>query len=324
MSANIIDLITAGEPGFSFEVLPPLKGRSIAGLFANVDSLLPYGPRYINVTTHRSELVYKSVADGLYQRVSERSRPGTVAVAAAIQNRYDLPAVPHLICSGYTALETEYALIDLSFLGITNLLVLRGDKAKHEPRFTPQEGGYSHASELAGQINRFNDCLLLDGTRFDHAAEERFIYGVAGYPEKHEESPNMEADLMRLKDKVDAGASYIVTQLFFDNEKFYRFVDSCRAIGIDVPIVPGLKPLVSAGQLSVIPTTFKVDMPKVLVDKVASNSDGAYVKAAGVEWMIQQSRELIEQGFNHIHYYSHNSVPSVKAVVEAVFPRVTQ
>lgn len=324
MSANIIDLITATEPGFSFEVLPPLKGKSIAGLFANIDSLLPYRPRYINVTTHRSELVYKSVADGLYQRVSERSRPGTVAVAAAIQNRYDIPAVPHLICSGYTAIETEYALIDLSFLGITNLLVLRGDKAKHEPRFTPQEGGYSHASELAEQINRFNDCLLLDGTRFDHASADNFVYGVAGYPEKHEESPNMETDLMRLKDKVDAGASYIVTQLFFDNAKFYAFVDSCRAIGINVPIVPGVKPLVSAGQLNVIPKTFKVDMPKELVDMVTACRDDASVKAKGVEWMVRQSEDLIAHGFNHIHYYSHNSVPSVRAAVEAVFPRVTQ
>lgn len=319
MSANILDLITACEPGFSFEVLPPLKGRSIQGLYANIDRLLPYGPRFINVTTHRSELVYKSVADGLYQRVSERSRPGTVAVAAAIQNRYDIPAVPHMICSGYTAIETEYALIDLSFLGITNLLVLRGDKAKHEPRFTPQEGGYSHASELAEQINRYNDCMLLDGTRFDHAAADSFIYGVAGYPEKHEESPNFEADLMRLKDKVDAGASYIVTQLFFDNDKFYRFVDACRAIGIEVPIVPGVKPLVSAGQLSVIPKTFKVDIPKALVDAVAGAHDDASVKACGVEWMVSQSEDLIAHGFNHIHYYSHNSTASVKAVVHAVF-----
>lgn len=324
MSASIIDLITAPVPGFSFEVLPPLKGRSIAGLFANIDALLPFSPRYINVTTHRSELVYKSVADGLYQRVSERSRPGTVAVAAAIQNRYDLPAVPHLICSGYTAIETEYALIDLSFLGITNLLVLRGDKAKHEPRFIPQEGGYSHASELAAQINRFNDCLLLDGTRFDHAADDRFIYGVAGYPEKHEESPNMESDLHRLKDKVDAGASYIVTQLFFDNDKFFSFVDSCRAIGIDVPIVPGLKPLVSAGQLNVIPKTFKVDMPKALVDRVGECRDDLSVKAVGVDWLTRQAEELIAQGFNHIHFYSHNSIPGVKAAVERVFPRVAQ
>lgn len=318
---DILAGITSGTPGFSFEVLPPLKGRGIKGLFDNIDRLMPYGPRYINITTHRSELVYKSVADGLYQRISERSRPGTVAVAAAIQNRYNIPAVPHLICSGFTALETEYALIDLSFLGITNLLLLRGDKAKHEPRFTPSPEGHAHASELQEQVMRFNRGYLIDGTGFDNAGGAPFSHGVAGYPEKHEESPNVETDLRWLKHKVDNGASYIVTQLFFDNEKFFRFVDSCRAIGIDVPIVPGVKPIVNLNQLTVLPKTFKVDLPERLVRMLTACGSDAEAKQAGVEWAVGQSRELIDHGYNHIHYYSHNATPSVHAIVDAVFPR---
>lgn len=318
MSLNLADLISNPAPGFSFEVLPPLKGRGIRSLLNNVELLMPYGPRFVNITTHRSELVYKSVADGLYQRVSERARPGTVAVAAAIQNRYNLPAVPHMICSGFTALETEYALIDLSFLGINNLLVLRGDKAKHEPRFKAQEGGHTHASDLQKQINTFNDGLLLDGTGFEH--ETNFHYGVAGYPEKHEESPNFESDLQRLKEKVDLGAEYIVTQLFFDNAKFFRFVEACRAAGINVPIVPGVKTLVSKGQLNVIPKTFKVDLPHELVESVEGCTTDADVKKAGVDFAIRQVRELIDNGFTHIHFYSHNATPSVHSVVKAIFP----
>lgn len=314
-----LQLNTPGAKGFSFEVLPPLKGRSIAGLFKNIDDLIDFGPSYINITTHRSELVYKSISDGLYQRVSERSRPGTVAVAAAIQNRYKIPAVPHIICSGYSMLETEYALIDLSFLGITNLLLLRGDKAHHENRFTPNENGHSHASELQQQVNRFNEGFFLDGTRMDLPAEERFTYGVAGYPEKHEESPNMQSDLDWLRYKVDSGASYIVTQMFFDNRKYYDFVDSCRKAGIQVPVVPGIKPIVSMGQLSLLPKTFKVDLPAELVAELLKCKDDAAVKQVGVEWAAYQSRDLLEHGVSHIHYYSHNAVRSVKSVVEKIF-----
>lgn len=319
MGFDISHLLISSEPGFSFEVLPPLKGKGIKGLFDNVDRLMPFAPRYINITTHRSELVYKSVAEGLYQRVSERSRPGTVAVAAAIQHKYNIPAVPHLICSGFTAIETEYALIDLCFLGITNLLVLRGDKAKHEPRFATQVGGYAHASELEEQINRFNKCTLIDGTQFEHDAALDFSYGVAGYPERHEESPNAESDLLRLKEKVDLGASYVVTQMFFDNDKFYSFVDACRAIGIKVPIVPALKPIVSASQLSVLPKTFRVELPKELVCLVEGCSSDADIKKAGVEWAIRQTQDLISHGYNHVHYYSHNAVRSVEAIVRDVF-----
>lgn len=307
------------RPGFSFEVLPPLKGRGIEGLFENVERLMPYDPLYINVTTHRSEIVYKSTPDGLYQKVIERSRPGTVAVAAALQNRFKIPAVPHLICSGYTKAETEYALIDLNFLGINNLLILRGDKAKHEASFTPSEGGHAHASDLLEQVNRFNDGLLLDGAPMDIHTGVRFTYGVAGYPEKHEESPNPDMDLAMLKAKVDAGASYIVTQMFFDNRHYYDFVERCRQVGINVPIIPGLKPIVGLRQMTLLPRVFKVDLPQQLVDQLLKCRDDNEAKAVGVEWCAEQSRDLIAHGVKSIHYYSHNAVRSVEKVVRSVF-----
>lgn len=309
------------SPTFSFEVLPPLKGRSIASLFRNIDMLMEFSPAYINITTHRSELVYKSVADGLYQRVSERSRPGTVAVAAAIQHRYKIPAVPHIICSGYSALETEYALIDLSFLGITNLLLLRGDKAKHDGRFTPNPNGYSHATELQTQVNRFNDGYFLDGTRMDLLPEEKFSYGVAGYPEKHEEAPNKELDMMWLKRKVDAGASYIVTQMFFDNQKFYTFVEECRNAGVDVPVIPGIKPIVNLNQLTLLPKTFKVDIPTELASRLAECGDDAAAKEVGVDWAEEQVKDLHAHGVRHIHFYSHNATRSVREILKRTYSR---
>lgn len=307
------------RPGFSFEVLPPLRGRGIEGLFENVERLMPYEPFYINVTTHRSEIVYKSTADGLYQKVTERSRPGTVAVAAALQNRFKIPAVPHLICSGYTKVETEYALIDLNFLGINNLLLLRGDKAKHEPSFIPNEGGNAHASDLIQQVNQFNDGYLLDGAPMDIHTGVHFSYGVAGYPEKHEESPNADMDLAMLKAKVDAGAEYIVTQMFFDNRHYFDFVDKCRGIGINVPVIPGLKPIVGLRQMTLLPRVFKVDLPQEVATELMKCRDDNEAKAVGVEWCAAQSRDLIAHGVKSIHYYSHNAVRSVEKVVKAVF-----
>lgn len=309
-----------GKNTFSIEVLPPLKGRSITQLLTNIDLLIEYAPKYINITTHRSEMIYKSVSEGLYQRVSERSRPGTVAVAAAIQNRYKIPAVPHILCSGYSKAETEYALIDLSFLGITNLLLLRGDKAKHESRFIPDPNGHSHASELQQQVNAFNDGVLLDGTNMETQADAKFTYGVAGYPEKHEESPNADTDIHWLKHKVDNGASYIVTQMFFDNRKYFSFVESCRAAGINVPIIPGIKPIVNINQLTVIPKTFKVDLPNELVSALSSCHNSAdCAKQVGIEWAISQVKELQDNGIRHIHFYSHNATSSVQSIVKAIF-----
>lgn len=305
--------------GFSFEVLPPLKGKGISQLFKNIDSLKEFNPLYINITTHRSELVYKSTPDGLYQKVTERSRPGTVAVAAAIQQRYNIPAVPHIICSGYSKIETEYALIDLNFLGITNLLLLRGDKAKHESRFIPNENGHSHASELQLQVNDFNKGLFLDGTKMDIITGEQFSYGVAGYPEKHEEAPNLEMDLQWLKLKVDNGAEYIVTQMFFDNEKYFSFVERCRNAGIMVPIIPGIKPIMTMGQMTILPKVFHVDLPSDLVHELIKCKDDSMVKAVGVEWCTSQVKELISHGVPSIHFYSLNATQSVKQVASNVY-----
>lgn len=306
-------------PGFSFEVLPPLRGRGIDGLFENVERLHHFAPLYINVTTHRSEIVYKSTPDGLYQKVSERSRPGSVAVAVALQNRFNIPAVPHMICSGYTKMETEYALIDLNFLGINNLLILRGDKAKHEASFQPVEGGHARASELQAQVNQFNRGYLLDGTPMDIHTGVHFCYGVAGYPEKHEESPNVDMDIAMLKAKVDAGAKYVVTQMFFDNKHYFEFVKKCREAGINVPIIPGLKPIVGIRQLTLLPRTFKVDLPQEFAVELMKCRNDDDAKAVGVEWCTMQSRDLINKGVKSIHYYSHNAVRSVEKVVKAVF-----
>lgn len=318
--ATIPEIISSKEgKTFSFEVLPPLKGRGIDKLFSNIDSLMEYSPSYINITTHRSEMVYKSTPDGLYRRVSERSRPGTVAVAAAIQHRYHIPAVPHIICSGYSKVETEYALIDLRFLEINNLLLLRGDKAKHESRFTPNPDGHAHASELQAQVNAFNKGFFIDGTNMDIVNDLPFSYGVAGYPEKHEESPNMEMDLMWLKAKVDAGADYIVTQMFFDNAKYYDFVERARKAGINVPIIPGLKPIINSNQITLLPKAFKVDLPMELTAELIKCKDDDEIKAFGVEWCAAQSKDLLQHGVKSIHYYSHNAVKSVHSVVSKIF-----
>ena len=317
---KVTELISSStRPGFSFEVLPPLKGKGIEQIYNNIDRLIEFKPLYINITTHRSEMVYKSTADGLYQRISERNRPGTVAVAAAIQQRYNIPAVPHIICSGFSKVETEYALIDLHFLGINNILVLRGDKAKHDNRFIPNENGYSHAYELAQQVNSFNDGFFLDGTKMDIITDCPFSYGVAGYPEKHEEAPNQEIDMIFLKNKVDLGADYIVTQMCFDNEKIYDFIKRCREAGINVPVVPGLKPIVNRNQLTMLPKTFRVDLPTELATELAKCKDDIEAKQVGVEWCAMQAKDLIAHGIPSIHFYSHNATESVRRIAEKVY-----
>ena len=317
---KVTELIAShGKTGFSFEVLPPLKGKGIAQLFRNIDILKEFNPLFINITTHRSEMVYKNTPDGLYQKVSERSRPGTVAVAAAIQQKYNIPAVPHIICSGFSKIETEYALIDLNFLGITNILILRGDKAKHESRFIPNENGYSHASELQLQINEFNRGYFIDGTKMDIITGETFSYGVAGYPEKHDESPNLDMDIAYLKQKIDNGAEYVVTQMFFDNSKYYDFVDRCRKAGINVPIIPGLRPITTIGQLNILPKIFHVDMPMQLVSDLMKCKDDNDAKEVGVEWCKAQCLDLMAHGVQSIHFYSLNSTRSVERVAASIY-----
>lgn len=316
---TIPQIIASRRRGFSFELLPPLKGKGIASLFSSIDTLRPFDPSYINITTHRSELVYKSTTDGLYQRVSERARPGTVAVAAAIQHRYGIPAVPHIICSGFSKIETEYALIDLNFLGIKNLLLLRGDKARHESRFAPLPGGHAHASELQQQVNDFNRGIFIDGTPMDIIdPQSKFSYGVAGYPEKHDEAPNLDLDIRWLKAKVDAGADYVVTQMFFDVDCYFRFVSRCRQAGIAVPIIPGIKPIVTRNQLTILPKVFHVDIPTDLASELMKCTDDVAAKEVGVQWCINQVRRLYQAGIPSVHFYSLNATKSVERVLKAI------
>jgi len=301
---------------FSFELLPPLKGNGIETVYRTIDTLREFDPKYINITTHRSELVFKENKPGLFEQVAERHRPGTVAIAAAIQNKYKIAVVPHVICSGFTREETEYALIDLQFLGITDLLLLRGDKAKHEREFLPT--GHKNATELQVQVNNFNLGLFLDGSKMKSPITP-FSYGMACYPEKHEEAPNMESDLFYAKQKVDAGAEYLVTQMFFDNRKYYEFVEKCKANGINVPIIPGIKPITLANQLTVLPKIFSTEIPEEFASELRKCNTDAQAVEVGIEWCTKQARDLIKHGVPSIHFYSMMATQSVKRVAKEVF-----
>lgn len=314
---SVVDRIkNNSKTAFSFELLPPLKGNGMDGVNRTIETLLEFDPKYINITTHRSELVFKETANGLFERVSERHRPGTVAIAAAIQHNYKIPVVPHIICSGFTREETEYALIDLQYLGITDLLLLRGDKAKHEKEFAST--GNQHATELQVQINRFNEGFFLDGSQMKTSMAP-FSYGMACYPEKHEEAPNMESDLYYAKMKVDAGAEYLVTQMFFDNQKYYDFVDKCRQTGINVPIIPGLKPLTFMNQMTMLPKIFKTDFPEDFVVELRKCKTDAEATEVGIEWCTLQAKDLIQNKIPSIHFYSLMATQSVKRVAKAVY-----
>ena len=316
---RVIDLINSNEKtAFSFEILPPLKGTGIEKLYQTIDTLREFDPKYINITTHRSEYVYKDLGNGLFQRNRLRRSPGTVAVAAAIQNKYNITMVPHILCSGFTREETEYVLLDLQFLGITDLLVLRGDKAKHESSFIPVGNGYHHAVELQEQINNFNKGIFVDGSEMK-VTNTPFSYGVACYPEKHEEAPNMESDIFYLKEKVKNGADYLVTQMFFDNEKYYAFVDRCRAEGITVPIIPGIKPIVFKNQLTVLPKIFRSDIPEPFATELRKCKTDDEAKAVGVEWCIQQCKDLIAHGVPSLHFYTMMASDSVYKVAKEVY-----
>ena len=316
---SVIDLINA-EPrtAFSFEILPPLKGTGINRLLKDIEMLQAYDPKYINITTHRSEYVYRPESNGMYFRKLTRRRPGTVAVAAAIKAKFGITVVPHILCSGYTAEEIEYTLIDLQFLGITDLLVLRGDKAPHQKNFIPEEGGHSHAIDLEHQINRYNEGFFFDGEELG-TLPEPFHFGVAGYPEKHEESPNCERDLYWLKQKVDAGAEYVVTQMFFDNQKFFDFVERAREAGITVPIIPGIKPFKKLSQLNILPRTFKIDLPEALAVEAGRCKDDDAAAEVGKEWCINQCRELMAHGVPSIHFYTSGAVKTIAEIAKAVY-----
>lgn len=315
-----ISQILNGHHGtaFSFEVLPPLKGTGIEGLKRNIDRLMPYAPSYINITTHRSEYVYKDLGDGLMQRSRLRRRPGTVAVAAAIQKEYGVPVVPHILCSGFTQEETEYVLLDLQFLGIENLLVLRGDKAKEDAYFRPTEGGYSHTTELQGQINRFNQGEFIDGTPI-RVCGTPFSYGVACYPEKHEEALNPETDLQWFCRKVALGAEYGVTQLFYDNKAYFDFVSRARQAGITVPIIPGIKPFTKLSQLQTVPKTFHCNFPQELAQEALKCKTDEDAKALGIEWGTAQCKELMEHGVPSIHFYTVSAVESIAEIAGRIY-----
>lgn len=316
---KVVDLIKhTNKTAFSFEVLPPLKGTGIEKLYQSIDTLREFDPQYINITTHRSEYVYKELGNGLFERARLRRRPGTVAVAAAIHNKYNITTVPHILCSGFSREDIEYVLLDLQFLNITDLLVLRGDKAKHESTFIPETNGPAHALELAEQINEFNKGVFVDGSPIK-VTNTPFSYGVACYPEKHEEAPNMEQDIYWLKKKVEAGAEYAVTQLFYDNRKYFRFVDKVREAGIKIPIIPGIKPFRKQSQLSVIPKTFKVDIPQELALEALKCKTEEETEKLGIEWCIQQCKELIQHGVPSIHFYSVGAVESIKEVAKIIY-----
>lgn len=318
-SASVTDILRSAEKTlFSFEVLPPLKGRSITQIYDTIDRLMAFDPAFIEVTTHRSDFSFKETTPGNFQRVEERLRPGTVAVAADIRQKYGVPVVPHIICSGNTRLETEDELIDLSFLGIYDLLVLRGDKSKHDNRFIPKQGGLSYASELCEQINTFNDGRLVFGDHHDMIRERRFTYGVAGYPEKHEEAMSMQADLDALKRKVDMGAGYIVTQMFFDNRRFFDFCERCAKAGINVPIVPGLKPLSTLNHCTALPRTFHIDFPDELVSLLQGCTSNDDVRRVGIEWGIRQTQELHAAHVPCVHFYTMNAAASIEAIMRGI------
>lgn len=303
---------------FSFEVLPPLRGKGMESIYRTIDNLMQFNPVCINITTHRAETIYSEMPNGAYQKLSVRNRPGTVAIAAAIKERYHVHTVPHIICSGFSAAEIESELIDLSYLGITELLLLRGDRAKDENRFIPTPGGHAHAIELCCQVNDFNEGKLLGGV-VTTPLETPFVYGVAGYPEKHDEAMNLDTDIEHLKAKVKAGAKQIVTQMFFDNSKYFAFVERLRREGIDVPVVPGLKPLTTLNHCTMLPKTFHIDFPQELAKEFEKCRSNADVKDLGVEWGIQQVRELKAAGVPVIHFYTMNAAFSTERIASATF-----
>ncbi len=316
---SVIDLIKhTDHTAFSFEVLPPLKGTGIEKLYETIDTLREFDPKYINITTHRSEYVYKELGNGLYERNRIRRRPGTVAVAAALQNKYNITTVPHILCSGFTREDTEYQLLDLQFLGITDLLILRGDKAKDQSAFVPEEGGHAHAIDLEKQINDFNHGLFVDGSPVKITGTP-FRYGVGCYPEKHEEAPNMEQDIYWLKKKIEMGAEYAVTQIFYDNQKFFRFLERIRKEGINVPIIPGIKPFGKLSQITMIPKTFKIDLPEELAAEAIKCKTDEEAKQLGIEWCIYQCQELIKHKVPSIHFYSMGATDSIKEVAKVIY-----
>lgn len=316
---KVIDLIQgSGKTAFSFEILPPLKGNSIQKVYNVIDKLREFDPKYINITSHHSEYIYKTLPDGKMEKVNIRKRPGSVAIASAIQNKYNITAVPHIICKGFTKEETEYALIDLNFLGVYDLLLLRGDIKTLEAADANSKLYHNHATDLQEQINNFNKGIAVDGSTFE-ANVTPFSYGMACYPEKHEEAPNMDSDIHYLKQKVANGADYLVTQMFFDNQKYYDFVERCRAEGIQVPIIPGIKPVVFKNQLTVLPKIFRSDIPEPFASELRKCNTDEEAREVGVEWCINQCKDLVAHGVPSLHFYTMMATDSVYRVAKEIY-----
>ncbi|HSD13322.1 MAG TPA: methylenetetrahydrofolate reductase [NAD(P)H] [Flavobacterium sp.] len=307
-----------GKPLFSFEILPPLKGQNIQCIFDNIEPLMEFKPPFIDVTYHREEYEYKELPNGLLEKKVVKKRPGTVGICSAIQNKYQVDAIPHILCGGFTKEDTENFLIDMDFLGIDNVVALRGDAVKSEIYFKPEKEGHSYASELVTQINNLNNGLYLDAD-LQNTNKTNFCIGVAGYPEKHMEAPSLDSDIYFLKQKIKNGADYIITQMFFDNQKFFDFVDKCRAAGITVPIIPGLKPISTKKQLNLIPHRFKVDLPDDLIMEVVKAKDNEAVSQIGIEWCTAQSKELAKAGIPVLHYYSMGKSDNIRQIASEVF-----
>ena len=307
-----------GQTLISFEVLPPLKGGGMQAIFDTLDPLVEFKPPFIDVTYHREEFIYKKRPSGYYEKTAIRKRPGTVGICASIMHRYGVDAVPHLICGGFTKEDTENVLIDLNFLNINNVLALRGDARKFDPKFIAEPDGHKFALGLVKQVCDMNSGKYLDAN-IENGEKTDFCIGVAGYPEKHFEAPNIDADLLQTKAKVDAGADYIVTQMFFDNQKYFDYVDKCRSIGINVPIVPGLKPLTKRYQLNSIPRLFFINFPDDLVREAMKANDSDAIKEIGIEWCIQQSKELKARGVPCLHYYTMGDPATIRRIAEAVY-----
>ena len=307
-----------GKTQFSFEILPPLKGQNIQSIFDSIDPLMEFKPPFIDVTYHREEYVYKEMEGGLLEKRVVRKRPGTVGICAAIQNKYQVDAIPHILCGGFTKEDTENFLIDLDFLGIDNVMALRGDAVKNETYFTPEKDGHDYAEELVKQISSLNKGEYLDEELQNHAQTD-FCVGVAGYPEKHIEAPNLDSDIHFLKKKLKNGAAYIVTQLFFDNAKYFDFVAKCREAGITAPIIPGLKPISSKKQLNMIPQRFHVDLPEALIKEVLKCKSNQGVRQVGIEWCIAQSKELLQHKIPFLHYYSMGKSDNIKTIASHLF-----
>lgn len=316
---KVIDSIKQAKSTlFSIEILPPLKGKSIQSIFDGIDPLMEFKPSFVDVTYHREEYVYKKREGGYLEKVSIRKRPGTVGICAAIINKYHVDAVPHIICGGFSKEETENALIDLQFLGIDNVLALRGDSIKSESEFVPEPNGHAYAVDLIKQIKNMNNGRYLENDLAD-VAPTNFCIGVAGYPEKHLEAPNMFSDIKFLKNKMDAGAEYIVTQMFFDNSKYFEFVKKCREMNINAPIIPGLKILTTKRQATILPKIFNIDIPQELLEQIEKCKTDAQVKEVGIEWCINQSKELIKGNVPCLHYYTMGTSDTTRKVASAIF-----